>query len=269
MKYKLIASDLDGTLLNDASEVTAGAERAVSLAVGAGVRFAVVSGRSRKSLQRFEERLGLAAPGCYGIGFNGGLVYDARTREALLDRRLENAPAKEVLAALKELGADAVVYVGDRLLAERATPEIEAYAASSGLPIELVRFGGLDCPVSKLLVRGEPEKLTAIARHMAGIIAGKASMTRTSGRLLEFGDPDSHKNAGLEFLCARLGVSMGEVIAIGDNENDIPMIKAAGLGVAVANAIDAAKEAARYVTAATNNGDAVLEVVERFVMGRG
>ncbi|MCL2461853.1 MAG: HAD family hydrolase [Defluviitaleaceae bacterium] len=266
MKYSLLASDLDGTLLNDASEITDGVKKAVSLCVGNGGRFVIVSGRSRKSLRRFEEELGLIRPGCCGIGFNGGIVYDAHTREALLDNRLDNALAMEIIAALQKLTGNVVLYAGDRLFAEKNTPVNAAYSAHVRIPLEIAGLETITCPVSKILTKGEPDELTAIGLAMRQAVAGRAEMTRTSPRLLEFGDLRSRKGVGLEFLCARLGVPMGEVIAVGDSENDLSMIECAGLGAAVANAADEVKAAAKYAANSTNNEDVLLEIVERFMV---
>ena len=121
--------------------------------------------------------------------------------------------------------------------------------------------------VKLLFMSLDMDELRRTERELAeaGLTAG-LDVVYSSNRYLEFNAPGVNKGAGLLALAERLGIAPEETMAIGDNSNDVPMLRAAGLGVAVANASDEALEAADYVCEADNNAGGVAEAIERFVL---
>lgn len=268
--YKLIAVDLDGTLLNDFGEVPEVNIEYIQKMMGRGVHVALCSGRSYVSLASFENLLGLNKPGCYGICFNGGIVYDAFSKEIINDIRMSRglalALADEIKHVIGNLELGLVIYAGADLYAERGIETVYHYANKSGIPLtELESFSEIGQDVTKLVVRGENALLNAVFHKMSVAAANKCKMYFTAENLLEFIPPESGKGRGLYILAKKLGIPVAETIAVGDHVNDIDMVEAAGLGVAVANAVDPVKAAAAYVTRSDNNSGVIKEIAQRFL----
>ncbi|MDR1000901.1 MAG: Cof-type HAD-IIB family hydrolase [Clostridiales bacterium] len=280
MKYKMLVSDLDGTILSGASKVTFEAKRAVEILDKKGVRFVLCSGRCMVTMRPFENELNLCRPDQYSIAFNGGMIYETGSGKRLSDIRLPRDLSMEILRVLRRLGADATVYIGDKLFVERNSirqdpkdmnklvglPEgIEVYTKSTGMPITLVDdFDDLDEDFSKILVSGDSDKLKVLDIETADLAGGRCGKFFSSNWLLEYCPINAHKGLGVATLCERLGIAQSEVVAMGDYSNDVTMLKMAGIGVAVANANPDAKAVADYITKASNDENAILEVIHRF-----
>lgn len=268
--YKLIATDLDGTLLDDFGNIPDVNAEYIQKAMAHGVTVALCSGRSYLSLNKFEERLGLSGRGGFGICFNGGIVYDAYNKEIISDIRMDRAVALEVVAEIKRVLNDPdvgiMIYSGADLYTERANENARFYAGRSAIRLEAVEtFGALTENPSKVLLKGTNTSLTHIHEQMRGFIGGRCRMFFSSPELLEFIPLESGKARGLQILADRLGIYMSETIAVGDQVNDVDMLEAAGLGVAVANAVPEAKAAAGYIARSDNNAGVMKEIVEEFI----
>ncbi|MDR1067139.1 MAG: Cof-type HAD-IIB family hydrolase [Clostridiales bacterium] len=264
--YKLLAMDLDGTLLNDNGEFPAKNKLAIKEAIESGVKACVCSGRSYMSLLRFERELGLDCEPNYGVCFNGSIVYKTWNRDIILDRRVRNETAVSIARRLKRFDGDVVMYVKDMLFIEEETARLKDYVNRSRVIATVVKsFDDIKDDVSKVLLKSEPESLRTAAEYMGEVTKGECNQFFTEPTLLEYTALDATKGAALAFLAERVGIGMNEVIAAGDHNNDVSMIEAAGMGVAVANAIPAAKRAAKYITKADNNDGAIYEIVDRFI----
>ena len=268
--YKLIATDLDGTLLNDSGELPEVNKHYIHKIMKSGIHVALCSGRSYVSLAKFEKILGLNRPGCYGICFNGGIVYDAFNKEIISDIRMSRCLALELVNEIKrtirnlELGL--VLYSGVDLYVERVTEIVSSYANKSEIPLTTINsFNEISQDITKLLIRGENPLLREVYEKMHEAVAGKCRMYFTAENLLEFIPLNSGKARGLQILAEKLNIPINETIAVGDQVNDIDMIKAAGLGIAVANAVVEVKKAAGYITRADNNSGVIKEIAQHFI----
>jgi len=112
--YKLISTDLDGTLLNDDSNLPEVNKEYLMKALGKGVKICVNSGRSFKSIKQFEAQLGIVNEGNYGAGFNGALIYESHNHNILSDIRMSNDTAKMVIKALRQYKTNIMVYITDK-----------------------------------------------------------------------------------------------------------------------------------------------------------
>jgi Cof subfamily protein (haloacid dehalogenase superfamily) len=264
--YRLILSDLDGTLLNSKSEATDDVKKSIAEIQSLGVHFALCSGRAYESLSFFEKDLGLDKPGVYGIGFNGGVVYETFSHKILLSNKLKNALALEIVEELQRFNANILVYIDEKLYAEKRNKYTNAYSDSAKMPLVIVdSFKELKLDFSKVLLRGEYNDLIEIEKALKPKIAGRANSFFSSATMLEFSDLNAHKGYGLEFLAKYLGIAVEDTIAVGDQINDLTMLKSAGLGIAVKNAVDEAKAAADAVLDATNDENAIGRVLELFI----
>ena len=267
MGYFILFADLDGTLLDGKSQIHPATRGAIGDAFDAGKQFALCSGRSWRSLERFERELGIAGAGRYGVAFNGGIVYEIESKRILLEQPMGNEIGFEVVKALKEFGADILLYAGDTLYADVESDENKNYSRHVNIPIRFTDdFFSVEGEIMKILVKGENEKLKRVSSAMTELFAGRCSVFFSASTLIEFARPETHKGSGIEFLANYLKIPMSGTIAIGDQANDIEMIKAAGLGIAVSNAADELKRAADVVLPVSNDEDAVGFAIKNYLL---
>ena len=265
-EYKLIAVDLDDTLLDEQLNITEPVKAAVSLALDAGVRFTFATGRMFRSAKPYAALLGLELP---LITYQGALVKNPLTGGVFLYRPLPLDKTREIIAHIHTLGYHLNVYLDDRLYMERDTPEGRRYAAIAQVQPEYVGdlLGFLDQPPIKLLTIAEESLLDQLSAVLTPQYAGRVHISKSKPYFLEFSHPQATKGYALQALAESYGIKREEVIAIGDSYNDLEMVEYAGLGVMVANARAPLKAKADYITSASN-GDGVVEVIEKFILRR-
>ncbi|MCL2664606.1 MAG: HAD family hydrolase, partial [Defluviitaleaceae bacterium] len=235
MTYDLLLTDLDGTLLNESKNISRQNRKAVKAAAERGKHIILCSGRSWASMAPFEQVLGLNKPGRYSAAFNGGAAYEAYSGTLLYTHKLGNALGKELICKLRGLGADIIAYDNGELIVDRPSQQIDAYSGYVKLEQNLVAdLAELTCDYAKILAVGKHESLCEIREAMQPLFAGRCNIAFSARSLLEFAHVDAHKGTAVNFFSNFLKIPLCNIIAAGDQENDIPMIKAAGLGIAVA-----------------------------------
>lgn len=273
--YKLIACDLDETLLDDDHRIPERVRRAIAAARERGARFVPTTGRPFESVDNTLSDLGLlGAPGEYVISFNGGVITEnSATERPLTTCSLPRETAEALYEAGIARGLCIHVYTLEHVYLFNYWPCERAYIEGRMNIVEthertLDFVEKNDEVVVKILFMSlDMDELRATERELAGTgLTDGLDVVYSSNRYLEFNAPGINKGAGLLALAELLGVSPEETMAIGDNSNDVPMIRAAGLGVAVANASEEARSAAGYVCSADNNAGGVAEAIERFVL---
>lgn len=266
LRYRLVAIDVDDTLLNDELVVTEGTKRALAAAIAQGCIVTLATGRMYASAVRIAGGLGLNVP---IITYQGALVKNLLDGKVLYERLVPADAALEVIAFAEERGLHLQAYENDRLYARYDNEKAKAYAALSGIPHEVpddfaavVRDG-----TEKLLAIDEPDVLDALVPELRERLGGRVHLVKSKPNFLEIVHPEATKGHALLHLAAHYGIPQEATIAIGDSWNDREMIEAAGLGVAMGNAVDALKELADYVTA-SNNEEGVRQVIEKFILSR-
>jgi hypothetical protein len=261
MQVRLLASDLDGTLLRSDGTVSSRTRAAVDAAAGAGIEMIIVTGRPPRWVRPLVDQLGdLGLVVCA----NGATVYDPSRHEVVAHIGLDPVSAAEVVRRLKERWPELSYAVEQELTFGWDPAYSSRYQPAKGsrrAPIEeLVRE-----PVTKLLARHSapaPQDLAEQARELLGELAVVTHSDDPS--LLEISSPGVHKAATLERLASEQGIGAAEVVAFGDMPNDLQLLGWAGHGVAVANAHPTLLEAADEVTA-SNDDDGVALVIERIL----
>ena len=255
---RLVASDLDGTLLRSDGSVSERTLAALARTVAAGIRFVLVSARSPGWLAPEAERLGLDG---IGICCNGAVVYDYEAERVLIHRPLEPETAREIVHGMR-LAAPGVVFGCERPSGFIAEP---AYRPLFRPPDSIPRADALAFigePLTKLVLQ-HPElsqiELHAVADELAG---ERVEVCYSGAGLVEVAAAGVTKGAALADLCAELGIDASETIAFGDMLNDVSMLEWAGRGIAVANAHPDLLAVADEVTA-SNDEDGVALVLER------
>ncbi len=264
---KLLALDVDGTLLDDSGEISSQNKDAIRQAREKGVMVVIASGRSLKSLELYDEILELRQEGCYTIGFNGGVICKSDTREVVHELMLKKAYAKMIFKSLEKFDANILFYIRDELYAAKRNEATEAYEKASRRNITTFEdLNTLDTDISKILISGQTEQLKMIQKHTDPIVNGICTSCFSASTLFEFSHIDAHKGFGLITLANMLGIEAHETMAMGDNDNDLTMIQAAGIGVVPRNAKNELKPLASYVTENDNNNSAVAEAIRKYIL---
>ena len=262
--YKLIAIDLDDTLLDDNLEISPRNRQALSSVVKRGVMVTVATGRMFRSALPYALELGIEVP---IITYQGAFVKNARSGEVVVNRPVPLELARQVLEEGYRAGIPMNVYINDALYVDSITAETEGYAKMAGVDMaavgNLIDF--LQEEPTKILYMADPSRLDRLKGPKQDRFGEYLYITKSKPNYLEFLHPKATKKHALEELAARFGVVQAETMAFGDSYNDLEMIEYAGLGVAMGNAPDDIKKKAGYVTV-TNNEDGVAAVIEKFVL---
>ncbi len=267
---RLIALDLDGSLLRSDKSIGARTVSALKTAHAAGIEIVLASGRMTPAMEKTAAALEIDVS---IVSYNGAVVCGRQAcgRKRFLHEPLDAGIGRELLDIARENGYQCNFYHEDVIVSEDAPhlrPWIDLYRGRTGSPYRFVpnlREVAQHTP-TKILYVVDAARRDAIDLEMRPRFGRRTAMVHTDPEYLEFLSPKASKGKGLHRLGEVLGISTDEMMAIGDGENDIPMLETAGLGVAVANAGPLCKAAAKAVTEADNDHDAVAEAVERWAL---
>lgn len=272
--YKMIVCDLDETLMNDDGTLSEKNAAAIQAATKKGVYFVANSGRSYTSFQDNLAQMHLRdQPDQYSISYNGGLILENAGNRPIA----VNAMPFELARAIFEVGAadpEAAthIYTQDQLFIYHSTADDSAYLTNRGAeftPVTSADFNQFKSLNVMKIIMALPtvEKRQAMRAAVEAVVdPAQLAVTFSSGRYVEFNQAGVDKGSAAVQLGQLLGIKPAEIIAAGDNSNDLPMLRAVGLPVSVANGIDDVKAAAKYVTEADNNHDAIAEIINKFVL---
>jgi Cof subfamily protein (haloacid dehalogenase superfamily) len=264
--YRLLAIDLDGTLLNPRPHktITPRTRQALRQAAHAGVRIVIATGQNVAVLQHMCAGLPLEGP---QIIENGAQIADITTGQIYHEHLLPTRLIRPVLRALQQAGFHRAYHTRDRVYADINTPRVRQWYRPPVPPvIEVENVASLyPTPCIKVVGVGEENRLRAQRPELMSMFAEQLYITQSAFDLLEFLHPAVSKRQGLITIARDLGIESSEIVAIGDGHNDIGMIEFAGLGVAMGNAHDEVKNAADYVTL-SNAEDGVAVVIENLIL---
>jgi Cof subfamily protein (haloacid dehalogenase superfamily) len=264
MPTKLLAIDLDGTLLTHDKRILPENAEAIQLAQEAGITVVLASGRIPPSMRPFAEQLGLESGPM--ISGNGTLARTAELNEIYrLD--LSSGAYHSILEYAWAEGLHLNIYTPDRLYFLRETPWGDLYRSRvETVTPELLgnRSDSLSC--IKVLVVADPGTIVGHRQRILDRLDGEdVRATESEPEYLEFMHVDATKGFALGKLCEALGIDQSETAAIGDYLNDLEMIEFAGLSAAVANAHPAVKNTANMVVS-SNDEAGVSEFIREFVL---
>jgi len=267
MKYKLIAADMDGTLVNDKSELTERTKEAIIKAVDAGVIFVVATGRAFSNVQIVNDLFNKDMP---FIVFNGAAAYMGKSEKLLFERFLDYDLATEAFNIGQEKGIAQIVWTNPLLWINRRCDETLTYAnfykdSKVSTVTDLAAIRDEVRGVSKVLWIDDPARIKELSAEMCAHFDGRLSCVSSMPHFLEFISLKAGKGTALAEIGKHCAIDKSEMIAIGDGQNDITMLEYAGLGVAMENAPDEVKAVSDYV-ALSNNDDGVAEVIEKFIL---
>ncbi|NFT06125.1 MULTISPECIES: Cof-type HAD-IIB family hydrolase [Clostridium] len=275
MKYKLICIDMDGTLLNGHSSISERNKEALKKAVNKGVQVAISTGRIFASADYFAELIGIKTD---LISCNGAYIKNRSTNEIIYSNTLTNEQVLKIHNSIKGHNFRIMYYTHDTAIVDSPFPENHTYNLTNKLVSDEKKV--------KFFITSDINEILEIYNNkIIKIICidngdDKDTLFKVKNNLLKFSDietvssennnfeimqKDVSKGNAAKILSEKLGIKPEEVVCIGDNENDLSMIKFAGLGVAMGNGSDVIKKIANYITD-TNVNDGVAKVIEKFIL---
>jgi hypothetical protein len=269
MEYKIVAMDMDDTLLTDDQKISEKTKEAIMEAQKSGTTVVLASGRPTYAMKKFAKELELKEYGGYILSYNGSIVIDCARDEVIFENCLSQELALELHKISQEHQVFYHTYIGDDIITTKNNKYTEIEYDLTGMKI--IEVDNLEEKVTsnpvKALMMEDPAYLKQVEDRLRPLLESKVNLFRSKPFFLEFTAKGVDKGAMLAKLADRLGVRQNQVIAIGDGYNDLTMIQYAGLGVAVDNANDQLKKKADYITT-SNMEDGVAKVIEEFIFAK-
>ena len=239
---------------------------AVRRAMEKGAKFTIATGRAFDSTLPFAQELRINAP---LICYQGGLIQDLLSGQVIHEQSVPLPLGQEIIRFTRQKGLHLNVYVDDgRAYVERMTPEARYYTGIAEAPVhpvgDLLAFLDRD-PMKFIIVLSDEETTEPLIAELRVLFAGRMRFVKSYSRFVEGIPLGVSKGHALARLADHLGLSLEKTIGIGDNDNDLELVKRAGLGVAMGNASPAVKAASDYVAPSVDE-EGVVEVIERFVL---
>lgn len=270
MEKRMLFLDLDGTLLDDHKQITPGNRTALEGALSRGHGVIITTGRPLTSAVEQARKLGLDKPGCYLIAYNGTVIYDWQSRQELFRKDLELETVWRVFDQARLWDLHIQAYDSQWVLVEKRCDDenVRRYCGltNSGFRVlDDIRTGLTERP-GKLLLSDYQDntELRKMESWLRENMADQVDCFFSCPEYLEVVPKGMNKGEAVKMLCGILGIPIENAVAVGDAANDLSMIVAAGIGVAMANGTEDVKTVANYVTTCDNNHDGIAEVVERF-----
>ena len=265
--YKLIALDMDGTLLNEEKQISPANYEAIQQARENGVKVVLASGRPLVGFRRYLEELNLISQEDYAVAFNGALVQSSEGSEIVSRTTLTVEDYKYLNELSKELKVNIHALTESMVIAPKDNKYTRLEAEMNHISSEIIAVEDVaeDTTIVKVMFIDEPELIEEIIEKIPETVTEKYTIVRSAPFFLEFLHKSVNKGTGVAALAEKLNIKQEEVICIGDAGNDIHMIKYAGLGVAMGNAFPEVKKVANFITK-TNEQDGVAHIINKFIL---
>lgn len=265
---RLIATDLDDTLLNEHSDITPRTLTALKAAMAAGCRVSLSSGRMLEAMLPLAERIGVNAP---MLLYNGGMIYDHREDKTIFAPRIPYETALGIARMAEEMGLYIQAYPGKGYFCNEICEYTERYARSirvqpTAVHMPVSRWMELEmpCDMQKMLIIDTPEGADRAQTALRAAFPHGACFAKSKPHYIEIIPENVNKGDSLKRLGDYLGIEREEIMAFGDGQNDVPMLEYAGFGYAMANACQEAR-ACTDLIAPPNTVDGVAQVIEAFL----
>lgn len=265
---KLIAIDMDGTLLNNAHQITKNVKDSIFDAIEAGIKIVLCTGRPSKAVYPYLEQLDLSHQEDYIISLNGTIVQKTNTQEIVYSHKLKHVELSEIDSIRKNFAVNLTFFDETHYFyTGKKTEKLLFDAAILGMtPIHLdVKDIPEEMIIYKAMFVGEPTELDRFVKTVPKEWYQKFYQIRSLSYVFEILPKKANKGDALIGLVDLLGISMSEVMAIGDGENDSDLMHAVVESVAMGNATTTIKAAAKYETK-TNEEDGVAHAIYQWAL---
>jgi Cof subfamily protein (haloacid dehalogenase superfamily) len=265
MDYKLVAVDMDGTLLTPELEISKQTIGTINKVIEKGVIFTLSTGRMYLAAIPFADMLNLDVP---IITCNGALTKCSKTGKVYDEKVIDKKHSEEIIKYCEEAGLSVSIYSEDNIYIKKDSENIDIHRQLDHAKPQVVKdFGSLlDGLIIKIMFNSSDKySLEKHARKLNELYKEELNFYFSLPYFIEIVHKEANKRNALENIALKFNIKREEIIAIGDNFNDMDMIEYAGLGVAMGNAPDYLKNVAQFVTH-SNDEDGVRHVLERFIL---
>lgn len=267
-RHNLLFTDLDGTLLLNDSSVSSQMHEALKVLTERGHKLIFASGRPLPSILERIETYGLNFSNTYIIANNGGIVYDLASKNKLLDTRLSSDVIKKVVALADEAKIHAHAYTDSEIVGTVEDEELRFYMSKVHMPFikvsDMADYLSDGTYKIQLIHLTDHKKLEELQKKILEVLGDEVSVYFSTNYYLEVLPAGVDKGNAVLFLTDALAMPRSHTFAAGDMENDIPMIKAAEVGIAMKNADEKVKAAADLVTTDTNDNNGLIEIINQY-----
>jgi len=261
---KLVALDMDGTLLDDSLILSERNKNTLNELLGQGIHIVFATGRTFKAAQFYAKELCKDIP---LITYNGALIKMSASEEEILSNTIPVENANQIIKLGEQYDIYTKVYINDVLYVERETLESKVFSREHR--IQYCAIGKLSSnitqPPNMIVFKDSLQKITTIREKLKNHMKDTLSFTLSNPYSLEFSAPGVSKANGLIYLSTKLNISKNEMLAIGNSLNDLDMLKLAGTGIAMKNSDDELKISWEEVSEYTNNDDGVAKIIDKYL----
>lgn len=264
-KIKMLVLDIDGTIFKKDYKATDRVKNTLKRLCEDGIKVVLCTGRMYAATKLIAQELCLTTP---VISYQGGLIKNfCNGEETLLEKTMDASLARDVINELKKRGIFFNLYINDVLMVEEDKYLIREYVDARNIEYKVVgNCDGMDLTgMNKILaIDDDTQLIEKLQKEMAEKYGDKLYVVRSTPRFCEFSNPEATKGNAVKFLADKWGIKKEEIMACGDQDNDIEMLLAAGVKVAMGNASEDLKKIADYVTETVDN-DGVACAVAKFI----
>lgn len=268
---KLIAVDIDGTLINSDYKITERTKKALIQAQKGGHKLVISSGRSPSGIEGYAYELEMDKYESYISAQNGTIVVDMKTKERVIEHFLEIDLVREILSYSEDIGIDYMIFRGKQVYSNKMETYKLAEVIEKNQDSEVVLDEDLAKNIAfrphNILLAQDENTISKPAKKLSERFGDQTSQMYSETYYYEIMPKDVSKGYALLEIAEYLGIDKENIIAFGDQGNDMSMIQMAGVGVAMGNAIDSLKDAADYITL-TNNEDGIADYLEKHLLNK-
>lgn len=269
MKYKMIVTDLDDTLLNSEKKISPIDYDAIMKAQEAGIKFILCSGRPTFAMRELAKEIKAKEFGSYILSFNGSIITDCKTNKNIFEASLEKEDLHLMYDFSKKYNTHILTYINDEIISETESEYIDVEVDLTKMNHKIVKSfkeyvnqGAVKC-----MLLAEPSYLKKVEAELKKEVGDKYSIAISKPFFLEITKLGIDKGVAVKKLADTLNIPIEEVIAVGDSFNDLPMLKAAGTSVAVDNAHLEIKKQVDFIVKSNNNGG-MADLIDRFIFNK-
>lgn len=267
-RKNILFSDMDGTLLKNNSTVSDSMKEALDTLSANGHRLVLSSGRPLSAILEVVKQAALDYPNTLIISYNGALIYSLNDQKPIHECKISQEDIRLLDQLAKQEGLHIHGYGMESIICNKPNEELDFYRKRIHLPLECIADIAEACPDGSYKMQcihlTDHDRLEEFRQKTIPLFEGRIQMIFSNDKYLEILPAKASKGSALKFTASYLSVPISHTFAAGDEENDISMLQAAGLGIAMLNATEKVKEAADYVTKSTNEEDGLLPILNQY-----
>lgn len=265
--YKLIALDLDGTLLKEDKTISKKTRTAIEQAKAKGIKIVLATGRPTRGIEKYLKQLDLISDDEYAVSYNGAIVQNTKSGKVIVKDTMTFSDLMSLNALSEKLNVNIHFLTLDSCYTPKWNKYSQLEADMNDVTLRIQNFETLDSDITiiKIMFIDDAAIIEEAINHLPEGLSDKFSIMRSEPYFLEFLNKGVNKSTGVSLLADILKIRPEEIICVGDAGNDIHMIKYAGLGVAMGNAFAEVKKSADFITH-TNEEDGVAHVINKYIL---